>query len=555
MNCHFVAVDSWPLRHSCTGIIISLKQCVLYLFAEGKKKLAGKKSLGRTKSYNPSEDQTAYTNASGAAESAEEEKYRLYNQSLAEKLRKMEQEQKQRQNQSNPRKDEHHSILKKVDRGVENLRSGGASPRGASPRAASPVSNLSVPGQRQYDDGEHFLSGHLLLAKKLSDEADESDKLKQMESLKENSQLQSSHSVAEPFKPKQPVTKQKVSRQLSLQGSEDPRLKPSHPALRGQLSCDPRHLGQRYTSEPNQGILLSDFMQSQAHSQDRMGYPHAHSTTDLSPSGHQVGPDYHGNPSLTRLPSAPDPYMVRQHLPPGVSLMMRQNSTSDPQLHKLDQEDPRQYMIPMVARGTLPMKDTTGQVTFQIGGTHISKSGLPLSHGHISPGFNQGAPPQPFSPNQYGSMPVSMVGIPYMRPHMVGQPHATSSPQPQAYSQNFSPPYNIGATSQRPVMDLTGQNVCDTSPSYLNSPSPGNPVPVSMATSIGGGASMSGYPSQHPGPLPEDAPILAGDPRYKLYYHLCGLFPEHKVRAVMNLHPESTDPNEICANIIGMNKG
>ena len=486
----------------------------------------------------------------------------------------MEQEQQQRENQSNTRKDEHHSVLKRVDRGVENLRSGGASPRGASPRGSSPVSNLSVPGQRQYDDGEHFLSGHLLLAKKLSDEADESDKLRKMESLKETSQFQSSHqNVAEPYKPKpkQPLSKQKLSRQLSLQGSEDPRLKQSHVPLRGQMSCDPRHLGQRYTQEQNQGqgMLLSDFMQSpthpthSTHPTDRMGYQHAHSTTDLSPSGHMVGgQEYHGNPALTRLPSAPDPYM-RQHPPPGVSLMMRQNSTSDPQLHKLDPEDPRQFMIPMGNRGTMPMKDTTGQVTFQIGATQISKSGIPLSHGHISPSYSQGAPSQPFSPSQYGSMPVSMVGVPYMRPHMLSHPQTMSPthpqtmspPHPQAYSQNFSPPYSIGVASQRPVMDMTGQNVCDTSPSYLNSHSPSHPVPVSMAPTMGAGTNMGGYPSPHPGPLPEDAPILAGDPRYKLYYHLCGLFPEHKVRTVMNQHPESGDPNEICAYILGMNKG
>ena len=473
----------------------------------------------------------------------------------------MEAEQQQRENQSNFRKDEHHSILKRVDRGVENLRSGGASPRGSSPRGASPVSNLSVPGQRQYDDGEQFLSGHLLLAKKLSDEADESDKLRKMESLKETSQYQSSHqSVAEPYKPKQPLTKQKLSRQLSLQGSEDPRLKQGHQPLRGQMSCDPRHLGQRYSADPNQsqgqGMLLSDFMQSQTHHTDRMGYQHAHSTTDLSPSGHMVGgQEYHGNPALTRLPSAPpDPYM-RQHPPPGVSLMMRQNSTSDPQLHKLDQEDPRHFIMPMANLGTMPMKDTTGQVTFQIGGSQLPKSGIPLSHGHISPGYNQVAPSQPFSPNQYGSMPVSMVGVPYMRPHMLAQPQTMSPPHPQAYSQNFSPPYSIGVTSQRPVRDMTGQNVCDTTSPYLNSPSPSQTGRVSMSPSMGAGSNMSGYPSPHPGPLPEDAPILAGDPRYKLYYHLCGLFPEQKVRTVMNLHPESVDPNEICAYILGMNKG
>lgn len=517
---------------------------------EGKKKLAGKKSLQRTKSYNPNEgggDQASQgvsldNWSSVSSESAEEEKYRLYNQNLAEKLRKMEQEQQQKENQSSPRKDEPQSILRRIDRGVENLRSGGASPRGPSPRGASPVSNLSVPGQRQYPDSEQFLSGHLLLAKKLSDEADESDKLKKMESLKENDPLQTSQTQTDQYKLKQPVTKQKLSRQLSLQGSEDPRLKQSHAALKPQFSYDPRQMGQRQTTDSNQGMLLSDFIQSQ--SPDRPLHPLAHSVSDLSPSGHHSGKEYHGNPALTRLPSAPDQYMVRQHLPPGVSLMMRQNSTSDPQLHILDQEEPRQYMLPMASRGTLPMKDTTGSVTFQIGGTQVPKSNMPLSHGHLSPSFNQTAPQQPFS-NPYGSTPVNMAGIPYVRQQSMNQPHP--------YGQNFPPAYGMSVASQRQGMDLAGQGMASTSPSYIMQGVPGNPVPASMPSSAGGGA--PGFLSPHPGPLPEDAPILAGDPRYKLYYHLCGLFPEQKVRAVMNLHPESSDPNEICAHIIGMNKG
>ena len=451
----------------------------------------------------------------------------------------MEQEQQQKENQSSPRKDEPPSVLRRVDRGLENLRSGGASPRGASPRESSPVSNLSVPGQRQYHDSEQFLSGHLLLAKKLSDEADESDKLKKMESLKENDTLQTSQTQSEQYKPKQPLTKQKLSRQLSLQGSEDPRLKQS---LRAQLSYDPRQSSQRYVSDPSHGMLLSDFIQSQ--SSDRAGHPLAHSVSDLSPSGHQTGSEYHGNPALTRLPSAPDQYMVRQHLPPGVPLMMRQNSTSDPQLHKLDQDEPRHYMLPMATRGTLPMKDTTGSVTFQIGGTQVPRSNVPHGYGNLSPRFNQSIPQQPF-PNQYGSMPVSVGGMPYVR--------AQSMNPPQQYGQNFSPGFGMSVPSQGLPMDFAGQGISSTSQPYITSPIPAAPVPVSVPASSGAGYSGFGQPS--PGPLPEDAPILEGDPRYKLYFHLCGLFPEQKVRTVMNLHPESSDPNEICAYIIGVNKG
>ena len=535
MNCSFLPID----------------------FSEGKKKLSGKKSLQRTKSYNPTDQESAGANAdnSSNSESHEEEKYRLYNQKLAESLRKMEQEQQEKENQSIPRKDEHQSILRRVCPDVENLRSGGASPRRNSPRESSPV-NLSVPGQRQFDDSEHFLSGHLLLAKKLSDEADESDKLRKMESLKETDPIQTSPLVtpAEQIKPKQPVSKQKLSRQLSLQGSEDPRLRQGHAALKAQYSHDPRHLEQRYTSEPGQGMLLSDFIHSQ--SSDRSGYPHAHSVTDLTSPGQQSGHEYHTNPALTRLPSAPDPYMVRQHVPPRMSLMMRQNSTSDPQLHTLDQEDPRPYMQGMASRGTLPMKDTTGSVTFQIGGTPVPKPHMHI--GHMSPSFSQTVPPHVYS-SQYGSMPVSIPGMSYVRTQSINQAHA----------QSFSPSYRMSMAGQRPVMDVSGQPIWDPHPSYLTQAPPRNNTPVSMPAtavpvsmpvgpppvSIPSGGGATGFQGPSPGQLPEDAPILAGDPRYKLYYHLCELFPEQKVRAVMNIHPDTTDPNEICAYIIGMNKG
>ena len=49
-----------------------------------------------------------------------------------------------------------------------------------------------------------------------------------------------------------------------------------------------------------------------------------------------------------------------------------------------------------------------------------------------------------------------------------------------------------------------------------------------------------------------DAMIHPTDPRYPLYYHLCGLFPEEQVRSVMNHHPNETNPQLLCAYIIGM---
>jgi ribonuclease ZC3H12 len=43
--------------------------------------------------------------------------------------------------------------------------------------------------------------------------------------------------------------------------------------------------------------------------------------------------------------------------------------------------------------------------------------------------------------------------------------------------------------------------------------------------------------------------------RLKLQYHLCQLFPEASVFAVMNSHPDETDPQKLCQKIIALQKG
>ncbi|XP_064489403.1 probable ribonuclease ZC3H12B isoform X2 [Ornithodoros turicata] len=45
---------------------------------------------------------------------------------------------------------------------------------------------------------------------------------------------------------------------------------------------------------------------------------------------------------------------------------------------------------------------------------------------------------------------------------------------------------------------------------------------------------------------------VADDPRYKLYYHLSSIFPEEQVRAAMELYPEETNPQKVCAAILSM---
>ncbi|XP_074653874.1 uncharacterized protein LOC141908008 [Tubulanus polymorphus] len=50
--------------------------------------------------------------------------------------------------------------------------------------------------------------------------------------------------------------------------------------------------------------------------------------------------------------------------------------------------------------------------------------------------------------------------------------------------------------------------------------------------------------------LSTDSPISIDDPRYQLYYHLCCIFPEDRVRSVMNRHPNELNPQKICAYIL-----
>lgn len=58
-----------------------------------------------------------------------------------------------------------------------------------------------------------------------------------------------------------------------------------------------------------------------------------------------------------------------------------------------------------------------------------------------------------------------------------------------------------------------------------------------------------------PPPLPLEVgapPLDTASPRYRLYYHLSSIFPEEQVRAAMDLYPEETNPQKVCAAILAM---
>ena len=57
--------------------------------------------------------------------------------------------------------------------------------------------------------------------------------------------------------------------------------------------------------------------------------------------------------------------------------------------------------------------------------------------------------------------------------------------------------------------------------------------------------------------LPNPPMVLGNsdDQRNKLQYHLCQLFPESTVLAVMSAHPDEADPQKLCQMIIAFQKG
>ena len=67
----------------------------------------------------------------------------------------------------------------------------------------------------------------------------------------------------------------------------------------------------------------------------------------------------------------------------------------------------------------------------------------------------------------------------------------------------------------------------------------------------------SSLPAPHPAapPPPHPPAMAANDPneaRYKLFYHLTAIFPEQQVRQVMNMMPDETNAQKICAAILAL---
>lgn len=539
--------------------------------ADGKRKPTPKTQLYRAKLVNSSEpgstasdcDSSPSVLSSGKKVEMQDE----YNQRLAEGLLKLQQDRKALEQEKGknilPRtseKKEQQPITKSLDQQLNRsslirmdlLQQGRSLP--GSPRESSPVNNLAVPGQTDsYDDGNKFVSGHLLLAKKLSDEADESDKLK-MKNLKRLDDIKHSPiSKAQPSKTAdltKNTSKKQLSRQLSLQGGEDPRLNSGHQGLHAQLSYDPRRLTQKphapFSNPEKMQQMMRDFMHSQrrdvSEEDGTINKSHQSNVQDTS----------HSHSTLARMQSAPDQFLPSQHLSGQFPLMDRQNSCSDTQLNKIHDSAEHDNHDGMLHRdSSKPMKDTSGSVTFQIGGpmaspvsqynpVKVPSANYALTSLHVSStGFHKPISPDFLHP---GHMPYivsnPIMPPPYHRPYNV--PHPSGFYQP--HTTPFAEPYGIWDAPHS--AGIASSNFL---PQYRVHAPDCNPLGFFPQNMPSNDASLEQYHQ-------EVVIVNPNDQRLKLYHDLCRLFPEDEVKMAMTQHPDVDNPKDLCTYLLAANK-
>lgn len=226
---------------------------------------------------------------------------------------------------------------------------------------------------------------------------------------------------------------------------------------------------------------------------------------------------------------------------------------------------------------------------------------FPQGQGRASPGYSStpysgrdGVPGALHAPLARGASQDGAKHLPSLPPHLYpsySHPHVTrfasapdpiwGGPHPPATAAAAAPPLikRLNSTSDT-RLNLYGseshyfpdlyEDSLGRPPTYAPvGPPPGPspvPGPVGSRPMSPQGATLHHSPSVSPRghtQTPSTAPPSAGtfpppgheDTRLRVFYHLSQLFPEAKVRGVMALHPEETDPQKICGYLLAAAAG
>ncbi|CAG2195264.1 MCPIP [Mytilus edulis] len=504
--------------------------------------------------------------------SEKDDKWKQYDEKLTihrRKLEQLEQEEQVRQDEE-LRRQKDQEYLSTFSGG--NTRSNTPSPNRLSPSPIRPQ--------------EQFLSGHLLLAKKLSDEANDSKLRRTDEHSYTKSPLAATQSQPvlsqEPANPQQPQHK-KLSRQYSLQGAQDPRLKPN---VRPQMSYDPSMMYKQsaYPSGPYEqsssqySVRHRPLDQSQPYKTEEDHYMHSasYNTERYKPrpkesEGTYLSPESQ-HMSLARMQSAPEVihHIREQSIGRPIGKMMRQNSSSDTQLHIMGGEtDPFNYnLFPQsnVERSSITKRQDS--VTYNIGG-QMQQEQYRRSSSTVGQYHYQGDQTYSQQPNLSPDPRWSFPEQGFQQPSYSIGPTSDMRENQPFFGREMS--HDFTSLRSRGSQMWQNQHNIRHSSSYAgpsNDPfqQARHSIPSSMSSSdfhhMQSQISTEEFGAQS---RPMGVPILGAqsvvpqtyqsipptDKRYALYYHLCALFPEPKVRAVMNQFPDIDNPQELCAYLIG----
>jgi hypothetical protein len=509
-----------------------------------------------------------------------DEKWKQYDEKLSEhrrKLEKAEHDEKMRQEEE-AKKQKDLEYLKALE---DNSRS----------NTPSPSNRLSPSPIRPQ---EQFLSGHLLLAKKLSDEANDS-KLRRApeEHSYTKSPLAATQSqplVSSPPQstPPQPQHK-KLSRQYSLQGAQDPRLKPN---VRQQVSFDPNmfyeqgaYSGGLYRQSSNKSpVVHRPLDQSLLYRSGEENYQHSSNygtecyTRRLKErEGAFLTPDscISQHMALTRMQSAPEVQHFREQTQPigrPIGGMMRQNSSSDTQLHIHGGETDPFNIFPQnpVEKASFTKRQDSMAYNIEmqnqneqyrrssstIGQCHYQSDQSYSQHGSLSHDPRWSIPDQGYQQGYNVHVDQSATTHGYQTMMNRDTSHDFTAlrsrgnqiwqnpqyVQPTPYGIHCNP---IGDPFQQQQRLSCPPNADFQLQSQMNTPSDAfsaqsRPIGVPILGAQSSASQTANY-----------QPIPPTDKRYDMYYHLCALFPEPKVRAVMNQFPDVNNPQELCAYLIG----